>query len=380
MAKRKKYPRLPSSYGSISYLGKGRRNPYMVRPPVSEYDENGKAVRPKPICYTATWLAGFAALTAWKAGTYTPGSEIAFDTTPCENSSDVVERILSDYMRVTKRTDGLTFSEVYKAAYEWKFSHREIAPNTVKTYEQSYKRCKSLYDIPFASLRQGDLQKVIDDCDKSSATKAHIKVIMGLCYKYAIANDIVSTDYSQNIIVPTGETKHGQAFSDDELRYILNNLDDDDNKRILIMCLSGFRISAYKELEINFDDRYFKGGVKTAAGKDRIVPIHSYIYPIVKDLIDRKGCLGINKNDYKMTLVFRRVNPNATPHWARHTFSALCERFGVRENDRKRMLGHVVGDITNDVYGHRTLDDFKTEIEKIDVQKIIQQKDLGEKY
>lgn len=34
--------------------------------------------------------------------------------------------------------------------------------------------------------------------------------------------------------------------------------------------------------------------------------------------------------------------------------------------DRKRMLGHSFGnDITNAVYGHRTLEELRTEIEKI---------------
>lgn len=56
-----------------------------------------------------------------------------------------------------------------------------------------------------------------------------------------------------------------------------------------------------------------------------------------------------------------------TPHDCRHTFSALCEKYGVRENDRKRMLGHSFKDITNKKYGHRELSDLRTEIEKIKV-------------
>ncbi len=61
-------------------------------------------------------------------------------------------------------------------------------------------------------------------------------------------------------------------------------------------------------------------------------------------------------------------NPKHTPHDCRHTFSALCEKYGVRENDRKRMLGHSFGgDVTNAVYGHRTLEELRDEIEKIKV-------------
>ena len=44
----------------------------------------------------------------------------------------------------------------------------------------------------------------------------------------------------------------------------------------------------------------------------------------------------------------------------------LLEKYGVSENDRKRMMGHSFGkDITNKVYGHRTLEDLRAEIEKI---------------
>lgn len=60
--------------------------------------------------------------------------------------------------------------------------------------------------------------------------------------------------------------------------------------------------------------------------------------------------------------------PKHTPHDCRHTFSRLCEKYEVKENDRKRMLGHSFkGDITNAVYGHRDLVDLRAEIEKIKV-------------
>lgn len=55
-----------------------------------------------------------------------------------------------------------------------------------------------------------------------------------------------------------------------------------------------------------------------------------------------------------------------TPHDCRHTFSKLCEDFGVRENDWERMLGHAFQDITNAVYGHRDLEDLRNEIENIE--------------
>ncbi len=342
----------------------------MVRPPVTDFDEDGKAIRPKPICYTDTWLHGFTALTAWKAGTYTPGMESEFKS---EASSDVAERIISDYLRISKRTDGITFAEAYKEAYAWKSSHKTMSKSAEAAHKYGFEKCESIHNIPIKEIKQKDLQRIIDNSDQSASANQRIRTVMRLTYKYAMANDLVSSDYSTGLIISNTEIRHGQAFSDDELKYIYNHRDNEIYKKILIMCLSGFRVSAYNTLEINLEEGYFKGGVKTAAGKGRIVPIHSTILPLVKEIVEQEGYIKIAPTSSKVFTALKRINPSATPHWTRHTFSALCERFGVRENDRKRMLGHVVGDITNDVYGHRTLEDLKTEIEKIDVQKIVHQ-------
>lgn len=43
------------------------------------------------------------------------------------------------------------------------------------------------------------------------------------------------------------------------------------------MCYSGFRIKAFTNIEVNLELRYFKGGVKTKSGKNRIVPRYSEI-------------------------------------------------------------------------------------------------------
>ena len=56
-----------------------------------------------------------------------------------------------------------------------------------------------------------------------------------------------------------------------------------------------------------------------------------------------------------------------TPHDCRHTFSMLCDKYGVNENDKKTMLGHAFQDVTNKVYRHRSLEELRKQIEKIQV-------------
>ena len=116
------------------------------------------------------------------------------------------------------------------------------------------------------------------------------------------------------------------------------------------------------------------GGIKTAAGKNRVVPIHHAILPLIQHRLSLHGVLMKSVQVYRkemdaaLSLLGLSGNPKHTPHDARHTFSRLCEKYGVRENDRKRMMGHSFGnDITNGIYGHRELEDLKAEIEKIKV-------------
>ena len=382
--KRKKYPKLPNNFGSIRYLGKNRRNCYAVHPPAT-IDAAGKAVRPPAICYVDDYLKGFAVLTAYKAGTYKPGMENELEIAHTTDADALISRILSDYntFKGTEEkhpeTHKLTFSEVYEKFMAWKFAEGTTYSKATKSnYSASYSYCSVLYDRPFEDLKATDLQEFIDS--QKGLKKGSLKVILVLfnqMYKYAIYAEIVSENKSKYVkINKEDDIEHGTAFSEQELGVLWQNSSNIDVQLILIMCYSGWRIGELENLEVNLEKRFFQGGSKTKAGKDRIVPIHPCIYNFVKSRIDTYGTLlNMHKVTYRMFRFYPILeklgivgDPKHTPHDCRHTFSALCEKYGVRENDRKRLLGHAFGnDITNAVYGHRTVDELRTEIEKIEV-------------
>ena len=133
MAKRKKYPKLPNGYGQIRYLGKNRRNPYGVYPPSTEVDDIGRPKTPPAICYVKNWITGFAVLTSYRAGTYTPGDERTLESKNDEKASDLIQKLLADYnqsQNIEPREQLPTFKEVFERYYENKFKgsygHREI--------------------------------------------------------------------------------------------------------------------------------------------------------------------------------------------------------------------------------------------------------------
>ena len=374
MPKRKRHPKLPNGYGSIKYLGKNRRNPYGVYPPVTEFTEDGIPVGQKAICYVRTWTVGFAVLTAYHAGSYEKGMELLLpDDSDQADSGTVIQNILANYNRISGQADkGLTFSEVYEMFYKDKYEgQRKYSKSSMEGTRTAYYNCKPLYDRLFRDIRYEELQKLLDECPLKKASLQTISLLLKQMWRYGELHELCDKNYASYIkIRKDDDEEHGIPFSEEELIILWNNKDNPIMEFLLIMCYSGFRISEYITMEINFDEMYFKGGIKTAAGKNRTVPIHSCIVQLVKQRIDRDGALLVTTPDAFRIGLYKALKKvgiqKHTPHDCRHTFSMLCEKYKVSENDRKRMLGHSFNnDITNGVYGHRTLEDLREEIEKI---------------
>ncbi len=377
MPRRKKYPKLPNGYGSIKKLSGKRRNPYGVYPPAGEMIAPGQYAPVKAICYVDEYMKGFAVLTAWHAGTYYPGFEQTLNDLD-RNTSDTFGSILADYLQATRvdknKEKTYTFSEIYERFYKEKYenSKKSYSKATMDSTRAAFRNCSALHDREFSGLKYNDLQDVVDHCPLKHSSLELIVSLFHQMYAYAEKYELCEKDYSAHVEVKKPEDdEHGVPFSDDELAVLWKHKKDPVVEFILIMCYSGYRIKAYETIEVNLKEKYFQGGVKTNTGKNRIVPIHSGIYDLVKHRINTYGkILDVTPYTFrnKMYAALEHLGiQRHTPHDARHTFSALCEKYKVNENDRKRMLGHAFQDITNKVYGHRSLEELRNEIEKIKI-------------
>ena len=246
----------------------------------------------------------------------------------------------------------------------------------------AFKNSSALHDIQFGQIKYKDLQDVLNACPLKHSSLELIVSLMHQMYKYAIKYDIVDKDYSSALFIPIpDDDESGVPFTDEELKILWKNKDDFVVQMLLIMCYSGYRIKAFTNMETNLDGKYFKGGVKTKASKERIVPIHSCISDMVKARYNGKNLLGCSVRDFRnkmyntlssLGIASAATGARHTPHDCRHTFSALCERYEVNENDRKRMMGHSFkSDITNAKYSHRTIEELREQIEKIKTPFII---------
>lgn len=383
MAKRKRHQRLPSGWGSIRYLGKGRRNPYAVHPPCTAQDpETGQYIRPPALCYVDDWYVGFAVLNAYRAGTYHPGDEVAMrDALGGSAGGDVdkfVERILADSGRVPAAEKPPTFAEVYAQWREWKCgpnAQKDLSESQQRKFTTAYKNLSSIHGKEFAKMTVDELQVAIntkvDNLGKGSLV--NMKSLLHQIYDWAESRGIVEKNLARHVIIPASarEEEHGVPLTEDDIKLLWEHRDNPDCELALCLCYSGHRIGEYAEVEVDLEAGCFRGGLKTATGKGREVPIHPAIKQLVEARLERYGGLlriRPEKHGLRLSKALQDIGiePRHTAHDCRHTFSMLCERYGVPENDRKRMLGHSFGnDVTNGVYGHRSLDDLQRSIQLI---------------
>lgn len=344
--KKRAHPRLPNGFGSIVTLSGRRRRPYMARPPVTKFDENGYPIYDKPIGYFADWFEAFEALSEYNKNPYDTDAR------------------------------SMTFKDVYEAWFREKY---ELNKN--KTYSKSsmdcsraaFKNSSALHDQTFSRLNATHFQSVLDNCKKSHASIEHIQNLFKQMSKYALKYDIIDKDYaSLTTINQADDDEAGVPFSQEEIKILWDNLDKTYVDTILILIYSGFRIGAMQKLEVNLDEMYFRGGVKTRASKNRIVPIHPAIQDFVEARIASKdGFWPFNCNLYrqcfKKCLEGLNIGPH-TPHDCRHTFATLLSSAKADPLAIKLLMGHSLGgDITEDKYIHKSIFELRIELEKIKV-------------
>lgn len=288
------------------------------------------------------------------------------------------------------KADNITFSEVYG---KWSESYFPTLSNasSVRTVKAAYAYCNGLYDMRMKDIKVSHLEGTILNADVGDSTKNRIKSLFNMLYKYSIAHDIVEKDYASVMFANGNPIKRKNEkeiipFTSDEVSLLWDNKDlIPFADMILIGVYSGWRpqeLAILKVADVDLENATMKGGLKTDAGKNRIVPIHSLIMPLIENRMqeatalqsaylfnDENGQQGTymtyDKYRSRFRKVMDRLKMEHRPHETRHTFITKAKACNVDEYILKLIVGHAIEDITEKVYTHRTIEQLKAEMEKI---------------
>ncbi|GHU53659.1 hypothetical protein AGMMS49975_12320 [Clostridia bacterium] len=295
----------------------------------------------------------------------------------------------------------ITVKELYEKWAEEHFKTR--TQSSVRSANAAWVYCSSIYDMRIVDVRarhiKGCMEEgTVKDRHPSAATKTAIKSLFNLMLDYALEYEIVDRNYARSFKVSdevikekTTVKKGHMPFTEEEMELLWDNV---DQKRyvdaILIQCYSGWRPQELGLLElenIDLENWFFKGGMKTETGTDRVVPIHSKIRDLVVQKYKEADTLGskylFNYADHRkisnsILLTYTRyqkgfemvrdelkLNPDHRPHDGRTHFVTSAKKYGVDEYAVKYIVGHAISDITEKIYTKREFDWLKSEIEKI---------------
>ena len=206
-------------------------------------------------------------------------------------------------------------------------------------------------------------------------------------YKYCLKYDIVEKDYAALCEgVKRGKPKIVRIpFSSEEIQTLWDNVSFPFVDMVLIGIYSGWRpqeLAILKVADIDLEARTMFGGLKTDAGRNRVVPIHSAIYDLVAANYNKAVAMGsdylfndengqqgthltYDKYRGRFEKINKRFNMSHKPHDTRHTFISAAKSANMNEYILKLIVGHEILDVTEKVYTHRSMQELTDEIEKI---------------
>ncbi|MFT9496300.1 tyrosine-type recombinase/integrase [Anaerosolibacter sp.] len=273
----------------------------------------------------------------------------------------------------------ITFSELYDKWKEGKFEG--ISRSAINGYNASFDVCKSLHHMKFVEIKTKHMQDIIRTCGKGHGTLRKIKVLFNQLFKFAMENDIVSKDYSQFVdIGKNTEESTRVPFTKAEIERLFEvepHMEWVDT--VLIMIYTGLRIGELlliKNKNVDLQEAVIKGGIKTEAGKNRMIPINRKILPMVtKRASAEHEYLIVNHENKKMSYynyyeekwkpLMEQLGMNHKPHDCRHTFATLMNNADANQTAIKKLIGHSSFATTEKIYTHKDIEELRKAIESI---------------
>lgn len=337
--------RKPNGYGSIKKLSGNRRRPFVF---VVSMDGSQK-----PIEYFATQVEA--------------------------------EIFQADYNKLhfhrSLPSHQVTLAELY---YRWLPAHTtntNPSQSSLESYSNSFKHLQALHYEPIQNLKYADYQKILDSMRKSGLSYSSLKKVrslISLLEKYAVKIELINKCYAP--LLSIGKNKAvlpHHPFSRQKINRLWAHCDEPGVDTVLILLYTGMRCGEMLQLQksdVHLRQRYIRiTRSKTAAGI-RIIPIHHRIAPLVESRMKSPGDVLICDGDGQpynygryctiWRAVMHRIRADGhTTHDCRHTVATLLDNARANETAKRRILGHAGGDVTERVYTHKGLRQFRKCIE-----------------
>lgn len=276
-----------------------------------------------------------------------------------------------------------TFEDVYS---KWKELHyKDVGPKGRDSYERAYEAAKSLHSREMRELKTEDYQNVItalSDAGKSRSTCDKQRQLFSQMCKWAMQNDIISSNYAEGLRLPAASPKKERTLTDAEIasiRAVAEDRSKDNRFRLtaqiaMVLVYTGMRIDellSMRREDVYISDGYMIGGEKTDAGRQRVIPILEPIKMILSEWMlgsmgfelllptasGRKKDINAVEHSFRRLMLLCGINKEDTPKEERVTPHSLRRTAATRLVEGKAeptavqaILGHADFSTTADYY------------------------------
>lgn len=340
--------KMTNGTGSIVELKGNRRKPYAVR--ITDGWRNGKQVR-KYLGYYASQAEALIALAEYhKYGLDIDGSK-------------------------------LTLLEVFEHWY------KRVEPKATKTvldgHNMARNRIGKLGGKPIKNIKTSQLQDWMDDIDLKPGSKTRIKSTLSQVFDYAVQNDMIIKNPVKGVKIENDSSEPvGKVFSNEEIKILWQLKDDETVRWILILIYTGMRINELLKMttdNIHLEHHYMIGGSKTDAGRDRIIPLHDAILPLVEEQMGRAKNFLRNSKGNPLTyltarrnfdMIMEKLEFEHKPHDTRKTGISLMHSAGIPMETVRIIVGHAAQGVTEQIYLRKDASELVKEVNKIVVENV----------
>lgn len=363
--------------GCVTKLSGNRRNPWFAKVTVG-YNYKGRAI--------------FKILSDDKGRKYFP-------------SRIIPDRLLAKWNLEKGNVDinksEYTFSQVfeeYKSKYfptkEEKLLEKtqhvktkgKLGRSVANNLQSAYNKCTILYDKLYKSLRKDDFMSIILKTEGCATVINSLANLFKKLDAYAESEDIIIKGYANTIKITEDLYKpvqnEGCPYTYEEIEKIWQYSGNLIADITLTTIYAGTRIEEIlftKTQDVYLEKGYFIAGLKTASGRRRIIPIHHELMPIFRKHYDKKNefLFDINgrKIDYdkdflpKYQQLMEDLGMKHSSHDGRRTLHSELDRLNANKVCVNKIFGHKTGDVGDDIYSKKGLEELRQTIELVNYRK-----------
>lgn len=284
-------------------------------------------------------------------------------------------------------TINLTLDDLHEI---WlKRDYPDLTAKGKATYDSIWPKFEAVKGIKMREINTETIQPLVDAEIKKGRSRSQqekIRSMYSLLCQLAMEKNIIDRNYAVFLKLSTQGAVQRDVFTEEEIaKVVADAAVCDTSKIIAIFLYTGFRIQELLEMPLEGVDTknwVFRGGEKTEAGRNRLVPILNVIRPFVQYFCDRatgglflsgyEGNLegsNFRKRDYYPTLErlgIRTETRRMNPHSCRYTLATRGHSLGIDDDTLAKILGHADYDVTSGIYIQADLKKLHKEMAKLE--------------